>query len=272
SDGGRSDDAVLNRSDSDTVDTTEDPTDTIVTGFWRLFHGQEVHRPKAVLVIRHWALCALDRRSTRLMRKTVTMARALRINVGEILNDYSIYAMFHELLREAEAGQPVTPARKQPFEHRVEAPAYIRELSSKVAAVSMRVVVRGQSCFLHNDMCRKLFLSSEEANAMYAENRQDVWASCIHPDDHKTFFESLALQLFHVPGHFSESTQILKCRDRLRVPFLALVHFRYEFQDGGNYAAFGLSMHPLPSSPYLQLDAPRDNNDGYPTPHDSSSS
>lgn len=24
---------------------------------------------------RHWALCALDRRSTRLMRKTVTMAR-----------------------------------------------------------------------------------------------------------------------------------------------------------------------------------------------------
>lgn len=27
--------------------------------------------------------------------------KALCINVGEILNDYSIYAMFHELLREA---------------------------------------------------------------------------------------------------------------------------------------------------------------------------
>lgn len=42
---------------------------------------------------------------------------------------------------------------------------------------------------------------------------QDVWATCIHPDDHKTFFESLALQLFHVPGHFSESTQILKVKE-----------------------------------------------------------
>lgn len=28
-------------------------------------------------------------------------AQALGINVGEILNDYGIYAMFHELLREA---------------------------------------------------------------------------------------------------------------------------------------------------------------------------
>lgn len=34
--------------------------------------------------------------------------------------------------------------------------------------------------------------------------------------------------------------------------FLALVHFRYEFQDEGNYAAFGLSMLPLPESDYLQ--------------------
>lgn len=34
--------------------------------------------------------------------------------------------------------------------------------------------------------------------------------------------------------------------------FLALVHFRYEFQDEGNYAAFGLSMLPLPESGYLQ--------------------
>lgn len=34
--------------------------------------------------------------------------------------------------------------------------------------------------------------------------------------------------------------------------FLALVHFRYEFQDEGNYASFGLSMRPLPESDYLQ--------------------
>lgn len=45
-----------------------------------------------------------------------------------------------------------------------------------------------------------------------ASNIQDVWGTCIHPDDHKTFFESLSLQLFHVPGHFSESTQILKVK------------------------------------------------------------
>lgn len=59
-----------------------------------------------------------------------------------------------------------------PFAHHVEVPAYIRELLSKVAAVSMRVVVRGQSCFHHNDMCNTLFLSSEEANELYAANKQ----------------------------------------------------------------------------------------------------
>ncbi|CAM9645297.1 unnamed protein product, partial [Laminaria digitata] len=149
-----------------------DPTDTIVMGFWRLFSSHSVHRPKAVLVIRHWALCALDRRSPLLMRKTVNMARALCINVGEILNDYGIYAMFHELLREAEAGNPVAPAPHVPFEHRVEAPPYIQELSSEFAAVSIRVVLRGQSCFYHNTMCEKLFLSSEAANEMYASNKQ----------------------------------------------------------------------------------------------------
>lgn len=64
----------------------------------------------------------------------------------------------------------------------MEVPPYIRELSSNVAAVSMRMVVRGQSCFFHNDMCRKLFLSSEEANEMYAENKQasrDCLALCL---------------------------------------------------------------------------------------------
>lgn len=36
----------------------------------------------------------------------------------------------------------------------------------------MRVVLRGQSCFYHNDMCRTLFMSSETANEIYAANKQ----------------------------------------------------------------------------------------------------
>lgn len=72
----------------------------------------------------------------------------------------------------AEAGQPVTPVRHAHFEHRVEVPRYIQELESTVAAVSVRVVVRGQSCFYHNDVCSRLFLSSEGANDMYAANQQ----------------------------------------------------------------------------------------------------
>lgn len=40
------------------------------------------------------------------------------------------------------------------------------------------------------------------------------------------------------------------------------MHFRYEFQDGGNYAAFGLSMHPLPHSPYLRSIMPGENDHG----------
>ncbi|CAN0107526.1 unnamed protein product, partial [Scytosiphon promiscuus] len=177
-----------------------DPTDTIVTGFWKLFSEQEVHRPKAVLVIRHWALCALDRRSTQLMRKTVNMARALSINVAEILNDYSIYAMFHDLLREADAGNTIEPVRPPAQLGHQEAPPYIQELASQFAAVSMRVVLRGQSSFYHNDVCARLFLSTDEANELYAANKQDVWATCIHPDDHKPFFDSLSMQLFGAPG------------------------------------------------------------------------
>eukprot|EP00903_Cladosiphon_okamuranus_P010863 g10260.t1 len=228
-----------------------DPTDTIVTGFWDLFSRQEIHRPKAVLVIRHWALCALERRSTRLMRKTVNMARALCINVAEILNDYGIYAMFHELLREAEAGNTIEPARLVKLNHQ-EAPPYIQELSSRFAAVSTRVVLRGQSTFFNNEMCARLFMSTEQANELYAYNKQDVWATYIHPDDHKTFFDGISLELFRVPGHRSEFTKICKCREHTGTTFLALVHFRYEFQDEGNYAAFGLSLLPLPESAYLQ--------------------
>eukprot|EP00752_Nemacystus_decipiens_P016274 g14553.t1 len=228
-----------------------DPTDTIVTGFWRLFSEQEVHRPKAVIVIRHWALCALDRRSTRLMRKTVNMARALCIDVAEILNDYSIYAMFHELLREAEAGNTIEPARSVTLGHQ-EAPPYIQELLSRFAAVSTRVVLRGQSTFFHNEMCARLFMSTVQANELYASNKQDVWATCIHPDDHTAFFDRLSTELFRAPGHKSEFTTISKCREHTGAVFLARVHFRYEFQDEGNYAAFGLSILPLPESGYLQ--------------------
>lgn len=72
----------------------------------------------------------------------------------------------------AEAGNPVTPAPHVPFEHRVEATPYIQELSSEFSAVSTRVVLRGQCCFYHNEMCRKLFLSSEAANDMYSTNKQ----------------------------------------------------------------------------------------------------
>lgn len=82
-------------------------------------------------------------------------------------------------LARADAGNPVTPAPHVPFEHRVEAPPYVQELASKFAAVSMRVVLRGQSCFYHNGMCRKLFMSSEAANEMYTANKQ-VCAP-IHP-------------------------------------------------------------------------------------------
>lgn len=77
-----------------------------------------------------------------------------------------------------EAGNPVAPAPHVPFEHRVEAPPYIQELSSEFAAVSIRVVLRGQSCFYHNNMCQKLFLSSEAANEMYASNKQASRSAC----------------------------------------------------------------------------------------------
>ncbi|CAN0533426.1 unnamed protein product, partial [Ectocarpus sp. 12 AP-2014] len=228
-----------------------DPTEAIVSGFWKLFREHEVHRPKAVLVIRHWALCALDRRSTHLMRETVSMARALSINVAEILNDYSIYAMFHELLREAEAGNTIEPVPPAELGHQ-ETPQYIQEMSSVFAAVSMRVVLRGQSSFHHNDVCGRLFLTTQEANEMYSSDNQDVWATCIHPDDHKAFFDNLSMQLFRTPGHQSEFKKVLKCRDRIGAVFLALVHFRYEFRDDGNFAAFGLSILPLPQSDYIQ--------------------
>ncbi|CAM9177087.1 unnamed protein product [Pylaiella littoralis] len=228
-----------------------EPTDVITKVFWKLFDNKEVNRPKAIIVIRHWALLARERRSTQLMHKTVNMARALRINVAEILNDYGIYAMFHELLREAEAGNTVEPARSV-NPRRVEASPYIQELLSPFAAVSMRVVLRGQSCFYHNDVCARLFLSTEEANELYATKNKDVWASFIHPDDHQAFFDCISMQLFFSPGHQSEFKEILKCRYKTGVVSLALVHFRCEFLDEGNYAAFGLSVLPLPKSDYMR--------------------
>lgn len=68
-----------------------------------------------------------------------------------------------------EAGNTIEPARFVNQGHQ-EAPPYIQELSSPFAAVSMRVVLRGQSCFYHNDMCTRLFLSTEEANELYSTN------------------------------------------------------------------------------------------------------
>lgn len=39
---------------------------------------------------------------------------------------------------------------------------------------------------------------------------QDVWATLIHPDDHKSFFDSLSIELFRAPGHKSEFIKICK--------------------------------------------------------------
>lgn len=50
---------------------------------------------------------------------------------------------------------------------------------------------------------------------------QDVWATCIHPDDHKAFFDSLSIELFRAPGHQSEFTKIYKVR-RLRGAFISI--------------------------------------------------
>lgn len=52
------------------------------------------------------------------------------------------------------------------------APPYIQELLSQFAAVSTRVVLRGQSYFIHNEMCTRLFMSTEQANELYASNKQ----------------------------------------------------------------------------------------------------
>lgn len=88
------------------------------------------------------------------------------------------FSFFFPFLARADAGNPVTPAPHVPFKHSVEAPPYIKDLESKFAAVSMRVVLRGQSCFYHNGICRKLFMSSEAANEMYAANKQ-VCGFCV---------------------------------------------------------------------------------------------
>lgn len=76
-----------------------------------------------------------------------------------------------------EAGNTVEPARSV-NPRRVEASPYIQELLSPFAAVSMRVVLRGQSCFYHNDVCARLFLSTEEANELYATKNKARLPSC----------------------------------------------------------------------------------------------
>lgn len=54
---------------------------------------------------------------------------------------------------------------------------------------------------------------------------QDVWATCIHPDDHKAFFDSLSIELFRAPGHQSEFTKIYKVRRRTRCVHFHLHHY-----------------------------------------------
>lgn len=87
------------------------------------------------------------------------------------------------LRREAEAGNTIEPAPPVKLSHQ-EAPPYIQELlSQQFAAVSTRVVLRGQSTFSHNDMCARLFLSTEQANELYASNMQASEAcahTCLH--------------------------------------------------------------------------------------------
>lgn len=79
--------------------------------------------------------------------------------------------MLRPALHVAEAGNTIEPARPVKLGHQ-EAPPYIRELSSQFAAVSTRVVLRGQSNFVHNEMCAHLFMSTEQANELYASNTQ----------------------------------------------------------------------------------------------------
>ena len=70
-----------------------------------------------------------------------------------------------------EAGNTIEPARPVKLGHQ-EAPPFIQELLSQFAAVSTRVVLRGQSTFFHNEMCARLFMSTDQANELYASNTQ----------------------------------------------------------------------------------------------------
>ena len=70
-----------------------------------------------------------------------------------------------------EAGNTIEPARPVKLGDQ-EAPPYIQELLSQFAAVSTRVVLRGQSTFFHNEMCARLFMSTDQANELYASNMQ----------------------------------------------------------------------------------------------------
>lgn len=73
--------------------------------------------------------------------------------------------------RSAESGNTIEPVPPAELGHQ-ETPQYIQEMSSVFAAVSMRVVLRGQSSFHHNDLCGRLFLTTQEANEMYASDNQ----------------------------------------------------------------------------------------------------
>lgn len=53
-----------------------------------------------------------------------------------------------------------------------------------------------------------------------------MWATCIHPDDHKAFFNSLSIELFRAPGHKSEFTKIYKVHCHFVFCLVFFIHER----------------------------------------------
>lgn len=94
---------------------------------------------------------------------------------------------------------------------------------SKASAVATRdggrfnpsLWIGQNTCYVWRSSCGGMMVYDGPAtnacpDGCHFPGAQDVWATFIHHDEHEKFFESMSLQLFHVPEHFSESTQILK--------------------------------------------------------------
>lgn len=75
---------------------------------------------------------------------------------------------------------------------------------------------------------------------------QDVWATCIHPDDHKAFFDNLSMQLFRTPGHQSEFKKVLKVGVvYLRLLFRLVCTHNYPVRRTATLSAPELCVHTL---------------------------